>query len=478
MINVSQKYIEKATAPGRNVRCRIIADDVVYTDADILSFEFNDVVHPEDMSFGTTCANRFQFELWSRRNIPLSTVIRPYISFVDNTGDDGEHAEQCTLGEFYIARRYRRRNKYSVTCYDRMYRLDSQFVSSLTFPCFASELLAEIGRQFDFKIAFTAKEDVIESVPRHVSNREIIGYIAGINGGFAKFCRDGYLHLKKLDINQFVLNRCQYSELSVKADTMQVRQVEFITEDDIFSEGKGTKLTTYRQKNPFANQEIASRVFEQWKDFEYRGLTVNMRGLPFLESGDAIFVQDDIENEHYVALISDYTLFYDGKLTAKLVSKSKNPVDDYDGPMTQQRMLDSLIENLRVRYFNYRNKDEILLTQELSPIASINFNLASISFIVFNSQFTITANTESKVMIEYHINGLKVGQEPISSLGENKPFSQSLYYNFANVNPGRSTLTVMARMTEGEGVIEKSALIATVSGQYMLGDSGTFRPEI
>jgi len=119
MVNVSQSYLDKSLAPGRNVRCRIIADEEVYTDADIISFEFNDVVHPDDMTFGTSCANRFQFEIRSRHNIPLTAVIRPFIGFADSPDDDGNNIEECALGEFYITRRYRKRERYSVTCYDR-----------------------------------------------------------------------------------------------------------------------------------------------------------------------------------------------------------------------------------------------------------------------------------------------------------------------------------------------------------------------
>jgi hypothetical protein len=478
MIQVSQNYIEKATAPGRNVRCKIIADDVVYTDVDILSFEFNDVVHPEDMSFGTTCANRFRFELWSRNNIPLSAVIRPFISFADDNDKTDENAEKCTLGEFYIARRYRRRNKYSVTCYDRMYRLDSKFNSPITFPCFASDLLAEIGRQFDFKIGFTPEKDVIESVPRLTTNREIIGYIAGLNGGFAKFSRDGNLQLKKLAVCDFMLNRCQYTDLSVKADVMEVRAVEFIADSETFSEGRGTKLTTYRQKNPFANQEIAERVFNEWKDFKYHGLTVKMRGLPFLESGDMIHVQDDFENKHYLALISDYTLLYDGGLTAQLVSKSKNPVDDYEEPLTQQRLMENLTESMRMRFFNYINERAVAINAAAAPVLSINFNLDATSFIVFNSQFTVSANTECVLTLNYNINNIKIGQTPRMSLSANRPVSMCLYNCFEGLSAGRGTLTVTASVTSGTAIIEPREMISSVSGQHMLQDNGPQRPDI
>jgi len=475
MIHVSQDYMEKSLAPGREVKCRIIAGENVYTDTDILSFELNDVVHPEDMSLGTTCANRFQFELWSRRNIPLSAVIRPFVWFV---GDDGVRTEDCSLGEFYITRRYRKRERYSVTCYDKMYRLDARYRPRVKFPCTAPELLSDIAEQYGFAVGFVPEEDVINSVPQMTTCREVIGYIAGLGGGFAKFDRSGILQLKKLDLCSFRLNRDQYTEMSFKADKLEVRQIEFISGDEVFSAGRGTKLTTYRQYNPLATQEATDRVFEKWNGFSYYGMTVKMRGMPFLESGDSIEVQDDFDNMHYRAIISDYTLEYNGGLRARLISKSKNPIDDYEEPMTQQKLMESLSENLRMRYFNYVNEEDISIGVAATSIASINFNLDTTSFIVFNSQFTVTASVDCIITLNYQINNVTIGQTPRVSLYANKPMSVCLYNCFEDLRPGRSTLTVTASVNTDSAVIEAGELIASVSGQYMLGDNGPQRPEI
>ncbi|MCL2698324.1 MAG: hypothetical protein FWE74_09645 [Oscillospiraceae bacterium] len=484
MIKVSQDYLDKSLAPGRIVKCRIYAGEDIYTDKDILSFEFNDVVHPDDMSFGTTCANRFQFELWSRNNIPLSSVIRPFIRFAEpedagiNDTQILENLEECTLGEFYITRRYRKRERYSVTCYDKMYRLDSRYNPTITFPCKAVDLLQDIAWHNSFRFGFTPEPDIIEYVPRTATCREVIGYLAGLNGAFAKFDRHGVLQLRKLALCDFVLTRNQYTELSVKADVNEVRQIEFIAEGETFSEGKGTKISTYRQHNPLACREAARRVFDMWNGFTYHGITVKMRGLPYLESGDAILIQDDFENTYYFALISDYTLIYDGGLTGRLVSKAKNPIDDYDEPMNQQRMIEGLSENLRVRYTNYVNEDNIRVETEPEGIASINFNLESRTFAVFNAQFTITADEDCVLVMDYRINNAKVGHSPRTMLRASEPVNVCLYNCFRIVRPGRNTLTLTAKTTSSGAWINKGELIASVSGQYMLGDSGLQRPEI
>jgi hypothetical protein len=477
MINVSQNYLEKALAPGRNVRCMIFAGENIYTDADILSFEFNDVVHPEDMKFGTTCANRFQFEIWNRHNIPLTTVIRPVIGFADSPDNNSPGSEVCALGEFYITRRYRKRERYSVTCYDKMYRLDSRYVPSVTFPCTAIDILNDIAEIHGFEAGFEPEADIVEFVPRTTTCREVIGYIAGINGGFAKFDRGGILQLKKLHKCDFVLTRNQYTELSVKADLNEVRQVDFIVDDEIFSEGKGTKVSTYRQYNPFGSQGAAKRVFDLWSGFTYCGLTAKMRGLPFLESGDSILVQDDVDDTYYFALISDYSLVYDGGLTGRLVSKSKNPIDDSDEPMSQQRLIEGLSDSLRIRYMSFINDEDIIVAGARTALAGINFNLEARAFAVFNSQFSVTTSEDCTMTVEYFINNERVAQTPETSLTAGSIKSVCLYNCFRINHPGRCTLAVTARVNKGTAVIKKGELIATVSGQYMLGDTGPQRPE-
>jgi hypothetical protein len=359
-----------------------------------------------------------------------------------------------------------------------MYRLDSRYNPSVNFPCTTADLLADIARHYDFEVGFEPARDVVEYVPRTATCREVIGYIAGVNGGFAKFDRSGVLQLKKLALCDFALSRNQYTELSVKADMNEVRQIEFINEDETFSSGKGTKMTTYRQHNPFGNREAAVRVLDEWNGFSYHGLTVKMRGLPYLESGDAILVQDDFDNTHYFALISDYTLMYNGGLTGRLVSKAKNPIDDYDEPMTQQRMMESMSENLRVRYINHVNENDIWIGAGSTAIASINFNIESRTFAVFNSQFSVKSADNCIMTLEYFINNVKVGQTPQTALTADRIKSVCLYNCFRIASPGRSTLTVTANINNGTAVILEGELIASVSGQYMLGDGGAQRPEI
>jgi len=361
-----------------------------------------------------------------------------------------------------------------------MYRLDSKYKPKVNLPCNASDVLNDIAQQFDFAVGFTPLTDAINYIPGKATCREIIGYIAGLNGGFAKFDRNGVLRLKKLAFSDFVLNRNQYMELSLKADTLEIRQVDFITDEETFSEGKGTKLTTYRQYNPFADKDTAKRVYNEWKNFTYNGMTVKMRGMPFLEAGDSILVQDDCEDKYYVALISDYTLEYDGGLTGTLISKSKNPIDDYEEPASQQDMLDILRERLKTVYFSYTNSKAIQVLYTEIPVININFSLESSGSAVFNSCFTATTDADCSLIFSYYLNNVKVGPEHKESFFTDKYTGVCLYHLFEGLSAGAHTLNVTAR-TIGVGgavLIDKGELIATVSGQNMLDGGGNKIPVI
>ncbi|MCL2107762.1 MAG: hypothetical protein FWH20_00255 [Oscillospiraceae bacterium] len=327
MFDVSQEFMDMARKRGRIVRCEIEVGPRAYTNAEIISFELNDVVHPEDMNFGTACSRRFSFELWGNHSISLTSRVRPYIMFEEN----GVLSEPCMLGEFFISRRSRQRNRQTITCHDYMSRLDVRYKPrNISFPCTAATLLSNIASEYDLHVGFYPKPDTIENIHGNATVRELIGYIAGLNGGVARFDRYGILQLKKFERAFFTIESYQIFNLSLKPDINRIRRIEYVVNGEIMGAGDGTAKETCRQFNPFGSEAIARRVLDEWDNYSYFGLTMKMQGLPYLEAGDGIWIQDDFQFGFFSTVISEYTLHYDGGLRATLTAKSKNPLDDID----------------------------------------------------------------------------------------------------------------------------------------------------
>ena len=98
MTAVSDNFKKLAQQNGRYVYCKINAGGTVFLDDRIIEFDFDDVIHPDRFTIGTTCANRFCFSVVYNDELEVHDEVKPYISF------DGK--EWCPLGVFYVARRY------------------------------------------------------------------------------------------------------------------------------------------------------------------------------------------------------------------------------------------------------------------------------------------------------------------------------------------------------------------------------------
>lgn len=465
MVSLSADFYALAKANGRSPYCIIHAGDMVLTDREILSFELNDIVHNEEMELGSVCSNRFHFELESDSFIPLSAVIRPYVGF---EGSD----ELCPLGEFYITRRYRSHNRYSVTCYDKMYRLEDIYVSQLSFPVSAELLLSELCNINGITKTFVSKDYMISSIPANVTTRDLLGYIAGINGGCAKFDRFGRLCLKQLTNCGEVLTRDDYTDCWVKADPLEVRRIEMVTPSGIIGRGNGTKLTTYRQENPLASEEAVLQVYQALNGFVYYGADVTLHGLPYLEAGDSVYLQNDRDNTLYPILLSEINYTYNGGLWATIHSKSKNPVDEYEPQDKDALTIQTIYHNLSLAYFSGKNQSEKTITTKLTLLADVDFHTISTTSVLYHAQLNVIPVNNCVLELVYRLNGVTLPFSSSVSLKEGETALLCLHQILETVHVGVNRLSVYAKTDNGSVIVPALGYLATVTGQFLQGESG------
>lgn len=469
MVNVSDGYKTLATAAGREIFCTIEAGDKTFTDSEIVGFELDDVVHSEEMAFGTTCSNRFHFELRTDEYIPLSSVIKPYIRFEGS-------AEACPLGVFYIAKRYRRRNRYSITCYDKMYQLDSSYETALAFPCSAQSVLDELCENLGITSEIDLSDEVCDIQPAQKTCREVIGYLAGLTGACAKFDRYGNLCFKLLENCGFRITRDNYKSLSLTQDACTVEEITIETDDISYTAGDGSRLTNYVQYNPFGTQALANKLLEKWEGFSYHGMEIEMQGLPFLESGDSIEVQNDTDNGVFLGIISEIELTYDGSLWAKLTSKSKNPVDEYEDEASAETEAENIEKNLTFTHYSYMNSRAITARQELTKVIEIDVLALKATCASFNAQLVAQSSTDCTLTLEYRQDDAPITPVIYATLkaGEQRPLC---LYNFLPVlDIGYNNLKLYARTNAGSVSFAPKSIVAAVSGQCLAAEILTRSP--
>ena len=461
MLNISDKFRELATAGGREPFCVIKAGDKLFFDDSIKSFELQEVIFPEELTFGTACSARFQFRLYTEENIPLSAEIRPYIGF----GEYSEEAELCPLGVFYISRRYRRLRDYSVTCYDRMYRLEDKYDSKLDFPAAASQLLQEICTEYGLEFTGECGDSSCEKMPVNETVRNVLGYLAGLDGCCARFDRYGRLCFRKISDSGCRITRDNYTSMDLKQDPMEVEKIVVSNDEESFERGKGSKLNTYEVYNPFASEKTALKLYNEFGGFYYYGLELDMQGLPYLEAGDIITVQNDTDDGVFTAVIGELDFLYDGSFWAALSSRSKNPVEDSEDMAGQEEQLKQLESSLHTVYYNYRSEKALNVGTILTTLATLNIQVLEDTSAIVAAQLVARAQSDCTLTLTLTQEDKEIPPPVIVTLKAGEIFPVCLHNFLQTLGIGYTTVTVMGTVRGGTVTFEAGDIVMTLYGQ-------------
>lgn len=321
MAELSSKFKQLALENGRNISCKIVAGGKTYYDDSIIKFDFDDIAHPDWFTIGTACPNEFSFTVRDSVEHAVHSKVRPYISF-----DGG--MEWCPLGVFYMARRYFRGNYSTFVCYDKFYDLDVPFEHEyppLTYTTAEETLGYACGQAgLTFKGSCVSYKMFGPSSP--ITLRQAIGYIAALNCANAKIDRNGDLVFKeytKMPAAQLSDNSCFSINLNITRAGISGLRVNTGKETLRYGEHAGMSMIDIY--NPFMRQELVNTLGKRLDALYFYGGEIELRGLPFLEAGELIML-----NENGVLTpisLSEIKYHYDGGLTAKLFSKNKSDAD-------------------------------------------------------------------------------------------------------------------------------------------------------
>lgn len=461
MLKISDKFKELATAGGREPFCVIRAGDKLFFDDSIKSFELQEVIFPEELTFGTACSTRFQFRLYTEENIPLSAEIRPYIGF----GEYSEDAELCPLGVFYISRRYRRLRDYSITCYDRMYRLEDKYDSKLGFPASSSQLLREICEEYGLEFTGECGDNTCEKMPVNETVRNVLGYLAGLEGCCARFDRYGRLCFRKITDSGYRITRDNYTSMDLKQDPMEVERIVVSNDVESFAEGEGSKLNTYEVYNPFAGERTAAKLYGEFGGFYYYGLELDMQGLPYLEVGDIITVQNDTDDGVFRAVIGELDFVYDGSFWADLSSRSKNPVEDSEDMAGQEEQLRLLESSLQTVYYSYRSDRAATVGSTVTNLATVDIQVLDDTPAVMGAQLIARAASDCTLTLTLTVEDMETPPPVVVTLKAGEVFPICLHNFLQQLGIGYITVSIYGRTDGGTVSFGAGDVVMTVYGQ-------------
>lgn len=470
MVEVSDKFKRLAEENGRYVYCRIEADGEVFLDDRLIDFDFDDVVHPDWVTVGTACANRFHFTARFDGELAVNAEVRPYVSF--------DNEEWCPLGVFYISRRYVRDGVVSVTAYDKMYSLDTEYVYGGTLPATSSAILKDICTKAGIEAVDYGLDIKVEKLPSVCTMRDMIGYIAGINFRNAKFNRYGKLCLKQANQNgdNYFIDKKNCMDIRRNLTRSVITTLIVTTEDGEYKRGDGAEISTVEMYNPLVTEDMMVSLLSMLSITPFYGADIEMQGLPFLEAGEIAFVI--IKGEIYTIFLSEIEYHYDGGLTATVYSRNRTYADSVVYMDDLEEMLRRLALSQTVVCMRQDNAEQIAISTDPVIIADFSFETAGESFAQLDLSISLSQNNAGGVQFVIYCDGADSGRHIIHSSDGAGAVLTHLNHLQPFASEGKHRLYVTAQTNNGTEYILPNAMQAALvihGGKY---DSGEIKNRI
>lgn len=155
-------------------------------------FKYSNIINPNNsISIGNTCSSSVTFSIYN----PEITLENKDITIFEGVkGDSG--IEYVQIGIFTVTKEESNGEYTKYTAYDKMYKAEKGYFSALTYPSTDKAILEEICTKLGIQLAtsITNTHTIIDK-PQGYTMREMIGYMAMLQGGNAAINSDGNLEI-------------------------------------------------------------------------------------------------------------------------------------------------------------------------------------------------------------------------------------------------------------------------------------------
>lgn len=415
---------------------KYVVDGEEHTDT-LNNFKFQNMINPNnEITIGNTCASSVTFSIY----MPTVSLENKEITIFEGV-KVGAEIKYIKLGIFTVTRQTSDGEYTSYEAYDRMYKADMPYFSDMAFPSTDKAILNEICGKLGISLATNiVTAHTISDKPQGYTYREIIGYMAMLQGCNAVINSDGNLELRWYKDSGYVLDGHKYYQQGVTFTTSKDFIIQKLTCNNTKSGDKETSTITSGSgatglsfANPFMTQAILDEVYKKIGGFQFRPLTVKFVGDYRLEVGDIITVsKGDVD---YKVPIMQITHECDGGLMDTVTSIGQSDTENTSvasGPVTKQMeryYADLVVINKAL--INKLDVDTAKITY--ATITNLNATNASIENLKTNKLDAtyadiINANIENLKAVNAEITNLKA-----NSLTADKADLAYAKIDFANV---------------------------------------------
>lgn len=380
------------------------------------NFKYQNIINPNnEITIGNTCASSVTFSIY----MPTVSLENKEITVFEGVKVN-EEIQYIQLGIFTVTKQTSDEEYTSYEAYDRMYKADMPYFSDMTFPSTDKAILNEICSKLGISLATNiVTAHTINEKPQGYTYREIIGYMAMLQGSNAVINADGNLELRWYKDSGYVLDGHKYYQQSVTFTTSKNFVIQKLTcnntksgstEQSQITSGDGATGLTFA--NPFMTQAILDEIYKKIGGFTFRPLTVKFVGDYRLEVGDIITVNKG--DTDYKVPIMQITHECDGGLISTVTSIGQSDTENTSvasGPITKQMeryYADLILVNKAL--INKLSVDEAdIRYASIESLKAVNANIDNLKTNKLDATYAdiINANVESLKAANAEITQLK-----------------------------------------------------------------------
>lgn len=332
MYTVSDVYRELSSAFAREYHLRFECSHLVngsyeqyasYTQGDgIISVKVVNGQTTGDFTIGGTVCSTLEMTVTNNMPFMINDQIWVSVWFESPYGLSAG-SENLSLGYFYIDSMSRNSQNTKITALDKMMQFAKNYDSALAYPSKTSNMLTEICQQSAVGTAESLEilnnaditEKPVKSTdenenPIYFTRREILGYLAGLNGGNAYIDKD-------LRINFSVPHRTGVTIGEKSVISQNIAGVTFNISNVIVN-GDGTTKSTSDEWEDGSVQlyfplktdsQIASALNGILKGVTYDAVTIKKQGTGVFQLGDMVIFQANgkIYNMLIMGIVYDFS---------------------------------------------------------------------------------------------------------------------------------------------------------------------------
>lgn len=431
------------------------------------NFKFQNMTNPNnEITIGNTCSSGVTFSIY----MPTVSLENKEITVFEGVKVN-EEIQYIQLGIFTVTKQTSDGEYTSYETYDRMYKADMPYFSDMAFPSTDKAILNEICGKLGISLATNiVTAHTISDKPQGYTYREIIGYMAMLQGCNAVINSDGNLELRWYKDSGYVLDGHKYYQQSVTFTTSKDFIIQKLTcnntksgstEQSQITSGDGATGLSFA--NPFMTQAILDEVYKKIGGFTFRPLTVKFVGDYRLEVGDIITVNKG--GVDYKVPIMQITHECDGGLMDTVTSIGQSDTENTSvasGPITKQMeryYADLILVNKAL--INKLSVDEAdIRYASIETLKAVNADIDNLKTNKLDATYAdiINANVESLKAVNADIANLKVDYEKVGILDASVADIKTLIFGSATGTTITTDFSNSVIAVLGEAQI-KSAMI-------------------